>query len=330
MYMKSSALALIIYLISTTGCTKDYNLNLGSPKTVYAIDGRISTMRGPYFVQITKSSNSLGRQGSFPTGLIDTTYAVKGALVVISDDMGVTDTLVPPPDYVDEYTYSYQNGKLDSTFESVSYGLYSYSQGYYQTTKIHGIAGHTYHLLIRIGTEEFHSTAYLPPVAALDSVVLKDTIVDPDGSRGKLPLTYFKEPQNEKNYYMLQFMHDIREYPYDVTTGSFRYEQLILPYYTVDDKILSPYVNGLAVREIITSQYKYSRGLDYQFPPGMPIQVLLSSLTRDAYEYFTVIANQFEDDGSVYKPVPASAPGNISGGALGLFWATDVSYKLVD
>ena len=37
---------------------------------------------------------------------------------------------------------------------------------------------------------------------------------------------------------------------------------------------------------------------------------------------------QLQADGNIYKPVPASASGNIKGGALGLFWASSISYKL--
>jgi hypothetical protein len=57
--------------------------------------------------------------------------------------------------------------------------------------------------------------------------------------------------------------------------------------------------------------------------------VKLCALTKNAYEYFDALNRQLQNDGNIYQPVPASAIGNISGGALGLFWATSVSYKLV-
>jgi len=66
----------------------------------------------------------------------------------------------------------------------------------------------------------------------------------------------------------------------------------------------------------------------YPVVPYDDVEVRLCSLTREAYEYFVTIEKQFQVDGNVYKPAPASASGNISGGALGLFWATSISYKV--
>lgn len=60
-----------------------------------------------------------------------------------------------------------------------------------------------------------------------------------------------------------------------------------------------------------------------------PKQIRLYSLTREAYEYFNILNKQLEINGNIYKPAPASARGNISGGALGLFYATGISDKLL-
>jgi hypothetical protein len=63
--------------------------------------------------------------------------------------------------------------------------------------------------------------------------------------------------------------------------------------------------------------------------PGPPIQIRLHSFTKETYDYFNTLYKQLENNGNIYKPTPASAHGNISGGALGLFYATAVSGKLL-
>src|SRR4051812_14433849 len=108
-------LSLFILLIMA-GCTKETDFKLDDTEPVIVIDARISDLQGPYYVRVTRSTNKLA------TGIPDywkpsddTALAVKGALVILSNDMGVSDTLKPsvyrnPP----RLTYFILNGQLDS------------------------------------------------------------------------------------------------------------------------------------------------------------------------------------------------------------------------
>jgi hypothetical protein len=317
----------IIVLLLTAGCTKDFNLNIEKTDPLYVIQGRISNLRGAYFFRITKSTNLFPHSNRINP---DSAEAVTGAEVIISDDMGIADTLKPANNYnIIRYAYYYRNGKLDSMLEPLqtSYSnKYRGDRGYYQTTKITGQPGHTYKLQVRIGNETFHATAYMPFVPELDSAIIKETNVNANESKGYLPYLYFKEPQNEKNYYHLQY-NDIYDYPYDNPYGHVNGPG-IFHYYVINDEILPPYVNGLAAQSLIPSHNRYNSTFPH-LPGNYPVQVRLSSLTKEAYEYFRALGMQLEDDGNVYKPAPATARGNISGGALGLFWASHISYKLI-
>jgi hypothetical protein len=75
----------------------------------------------------------------------------------------------------------------------------------------------------------------------------------------------------------------------------------------------------------------YSRLNSYHFAClgnyDWPIHVRLCSLTKEAYEYIKVMSRQVLYDGNIYKPTPVTPPGNISGGALGLFTASHISDK---
>jgi hypothetical protein len=312
----------IVLCITAGGCAKDIKLNLGNTTPLYVIEGRISNLAGPYFVRITKTSNQLRVQH-------DSVDAVTGALVILSDDTGAKDTLIPvDQSRIRRYWYVLRpDGSLDSIASHFDSYHFTPENGYYQTTRMTGVPGHTYQLEVQIGQDTFHASAYMPLVPELDSVKIKETVVLPDGGKGLLPFAYFKEPANEKNYYLLQF-NDATWFPYD-TPERFGYWGPYFPFYVVDDKILPSYVNGLAVRVIFSGHSTYSGSNYLSVAPNTPTQVRLSSLTKEAYEYYKVLISQFEDDGNAYKPVPASAAGNFSGGALGLFYATGVSYKLV-
>jgi hypothetical protein len=316
----------ICVVILFAACTKDFDFKLDDTKPLYVIEGRVSDLQGPYYIHITKSTDKLWFP---PTQTMDgdSFDAVQGAEVIIKDDMGTVDTLIPAVDILPRMLYFYPNHILYSEVRSYPSLVITAKRGYYQTTKIRGMPGHTYQLQVRIGDSTFQSSAYMPPVAHLDSAALKkDTVVNAAGDIGNLPLVWFKEPQGEKNYYMLQYYPAITEYPYDVYLMD--YNSLNSIPFVVDDKILPPEVNGFPVQLIIPDSYPYPGAGPYLSYPYYGSQIKLSSLTKEAYEYFNELRKQLQTDGNIYKPAPASAKGNIQGGALGLFWASSVSYKL--
>jgi hypothetical protein len=320
--------ATVALLMIVQGCTKEFHIDTGS-ESLYVIEGRISNMKGPYYIRITKSFSDFKNQDG--TDIISGDYvepeAVTDALVIISDDMGVRDTLVPAIDYdYKNYRYVWDAGshKFDSAVPRVNTFL-SAGRGYYETTKITGVPGHTYHLQVRIGNKEFHASAYMPFVPALDSAKIEEVEIPSTGDKGFMPVVYFNEPQQEKNYYLLQHNH-VDNYMYDQPVlNSFPSS---FQYHVVDDAILPPYVNGIPIR-ILTSGHNPCCYFYFTLlTPRFAVQARLSSITRESYEYFKVLSEQLTTDGNVYKPVPTTPPGNISGGALGLFYATHVSYKL--
>jgi len=328
MNMRWSFLCILILLAA---CTKEYDFKLDNTKPLYSIEGRISDLKGPYFIRITQSTSLFAN----PYFVIedDSVDAVQGAEVIIKDDMGTVDTLIPAVDKLERTYYSFLNRVWDSITFSFPSTYINAKRGFYQTTKIKGMAGHNYQLFVRIGDSTFQASAYMPPVTNLDSAAIqRNTVVNATGAIGNLPVTWFREPQNEKNYYMLQYYAHITEYPYDMF--HFMYEAnnnngySSIPY-VVDDNILPPYVNGLSI-PLITPDGNTDQGPGfYGTYPEWGAHIRLSSLTKEAYEYFNQLRKQLQTDGNIYKPAPSSAKGNIQGGALGLFWASSVSYKLI-
>jgi hypothetical protein len=326
MQMRWSFICVIILLAA---CTKEYDFKLDNTKPLYVIEGRISNLQGPYYIRITKSTSLLAHETINID--IDSTDAVQGAEVIIKDDMGTVDTLIPAVDKLPRKYYFYNNHVLDSDVRFYPSPALIALRGFYQTTKIKGMPGHNYQLFVRIGDSTFQASAYMPRVTNLDSAAIKrDTVINEAGAKGNLPLAWFKEPPDEKNYYMLQYYAHILEYPYD----AFRLEYNnnngynSIPF-VVDDKILPPNVNGLAVPLITPDGNPSEWAGNYSIYPSQGAHIRLCSLTKEAYEYFSVLRKQLQNDGNIYKPTPASARGNIQGGALGLFWASSISYKLI-
>lgn len=338
-------IAVITFIMIMAGCTKDFHADSETTRRRITIEGSISTMRGPYHIRITRSGGLL----SIPNpayNIPDNAEPIKEALVIITDNDGTKDTLIPAPRSIERYKYIYYNdGRIDSFLTTTQDLFKSSDNGFYQTTKIKGQPGHTYQLRVKIGELVFQSSAYMPPVPALEHLEYRDTTVQPYPNSGEMTYAFFKDPPGEKNYYLLSkhlptipsFDHNnsgsIRSYyPYDNFLDSAVFTNAagnLIQYYAFDDKLLSPDLNMVPVRFRAITRGETNLFYPYGIPQPYPVQIRLQSLTKEFYNYLEALAKQREDDGNIYKPVPSSAPGNISGGALGFFFAIAVSDKLI-
>ena len=335
----------LLFLMIVTGCTKDFDLNPEATKPLYVIEGRISNMWGPYYVRITKSTGLVANPDPYFQWR-DSAEAVENALVIITDDAGVKDTLIPCPPTIDRYVYYFRDSvnrdfTIDSVFTTVGDRATTHERGYYQTTKLKGLPGHTYYLDVQVGDTLFRSSAYMPPVPALEHVELRDTTLSPYLNSGAIPVAYFNDPPDEKNYYALNYTYTIHGYRYDYWLAPGVYSNAtfnVLPFYVFDDKFLAAAINAIPVRVfplniqnplLPEGHYPYWDYFPYVRMSHFPVQIRLHALTKNAYDYFNIVYKQLENNGNIYKPAPASARGNISGGALGLFYATTISNKLL-
>lgn len=316
----------IAFLMIITGCTKDFHLDPKAVKSLYVVEGRISTMSGPYYVRVTKSMGLL--PSSQATQSRDSAEPVKNALVIISDDNGITDTLIPAADTVVRLQYYYDNGNIiDSQYRTREETVTIHDRGFYQTTKIKGLPGNTYRLRVEIGNEIFHASAYMPPVTPLDYAAIRDTLVTPYDTSFPTPIAYFRDPPGEKNYYMLK-VEEIGESLYDnyFATPGYAQNSANFDYSILEDKLLVPEVNAIPFYWTFLEDNRSV--ILYMWRTDKLLQMRLGSLTKEAYDYFNILAKQMNYDGNIYKPTPTSPPGNISGGALGLFFASHISEKI--
>jgi hypothetical protein len=129
--MKKIGFFIALFAIIFVGCDKEITLELDDSKPMLVIDGSITDLAGPYFVQLSLSTSI-----NNPTRII----GVNNARVIITDQAGIKDSL-----------------------QFVSNGLY-------RTQKIKGIEGGTYNLEVVIDQKKYTASATMPKKVNLDSL----------------------------------------------------------------------------------------------------------------------------------------------------------------
>jgi hypothetical protein len=115
-------------------CEEIVNIDLNNSEPQIVIEGNISDTIGPYFVRISRTVNF--NQNSNTPG-------ISGAMVIISDNNGVKDTLIEA------------------------------TNGYYRTNNLRVIRNSYYTLDISIDGVKYHSTSFMPSKTNLDSVYVR-------------------------------------------------------------------------------------------------------------------------------------------------------------
>ncbi|MET7258744.1 DUF4249 family protein [Dyadobacter fermentans] len=231
----------------------------------------------------------------------DRTKAIRNALVIIRDDLGKADTLKP-----------------DSAQREPFYG-------YYTSKELYCKAGRTYELYVKIKDKEYTATAFMPPVPKLDSV---STVFINRGIHkfsGDVPLFYFRNNLAVKEYFLPKITvvpqyTDIQIPPFFHFSES---PDRIWNYEVLSDDHLPAYINGYMLKLGTTSSSYFT----YSLSKNVIYDACLYSLTKEAYDYYSVLISAFQNDGGAYSPSPASPPTNIKGGALGFFNASSASIR---
>lgn len=154
----------ILIMISVCSCEKAVRVDLNNMDPALVVEANISDRVGNYQVALSKTVNYYAGN-RFP--VVET-----GALVVISDDGGQTDTLIT----------------------SLSGG------GYYYTATLKGIPGRTYFLKIKTKDgKTYEASSKMPGPVLIDTILFV-----PDQSNGTYIVTcQFQDPVGSENYYML-------------------------------------------------------------------------------------------------------------------------------
>jgi hypothetical protein len=158
--MKPSIITLLTFFLLSS-CKKIVTLNLNTATSQIVIQGEVTDAAGPYTVTINQSVGFYANN-TFPP--------VSGAVVKISDNLGVTDSLT----------------------ETASAGVYT-------THTLQGVPGNTYTLSVIAGQQNYSATSAMPMPVTLDSVSFSST--SGFGSTRINAIANFQDPAGIKNYY---------------------------------------------------------------------------------------------------------------------------------
>jgi len=309
--MNKSWLFFIIFQILLVSCSEQFDLNIPNNDRV-VVEGAITNEEGPYFIKLGHS-RSLNQN--------DKSNSISNARIIISDNKGVFDTLKLLPTTIKRHPKWYyyfitlrKYSGLEDTVRLIGNDT-TYLQGIYFTTKIQGTPGTTYSLEIDYNNTKIQATEEMPNVPIIDSVKFREQFLEKDGQNYFVPLVYFKEPQDQVNYYMFNFGSDNL---YNLIYGS----ALIWNFSILDDTYLNSYVMGFNLDD---GASPVGHEDFYYFNLGERAKIRMLSLTKNAFNYYKSLLSQFENDGGAYSPTPANPPTNLSGNALGYFRASAVS-----
>ena len=321
--MKTKSLVWIIVFscMLLIACTEEYDLNL-HPETKLVIDAEITNGKPPYYTH-------LGLSGSLKS---DLNQWVDDALIIISDDEGVVDTLIPAADSIwTHYTkYTTQSGEDSIVWYPVydnmgaidSMLIYDHrlaTQCYFQTTKLQGKAGHTYYLKAEWRGHTYTAECTMPSAIKIDTITHRQADKFKDGAVGEIPYVWFHDNPNEDNYYV--FKKGWQEEPLSYSNGQYTWSVSI-----ISDELLQQGFKGMDLCGGVATESWRKDNWDFSLHPNGQ-KLMLYSVTKEVYDYYNSQINQIRYDGGVYTPSPASAPTNIKGGALGVFNVASFDYK---
>jgi hypothetical protein len=171
---KGSGVLLVVLLVVAIfvfgGCQKVIDIDLADSSPRLVVDGLVSDSLGPYRIRLSLSGCYFDQPALLP---------VSGAVVIISDNAGMTDSLK------------------------------ELSSGIYQTSKIRGIPGKTYRLKVLSDHKQYEGSSTMRSHVKIDSLTIekgKSVEIEFDGMRvdNRAEIhCYFKDP-GEKNYYRIR------------------------------------------------------------------------------------------------------------------------------
>lgn len=291
--MNKIIFTLLLACLTMTGCVEEIDFQYENSEKRIVIDGSITNQPGPYYFHLSESITQIvtSENGGYNENM---GKPVKNATVVLSDNAGNQEQLR----FIGERT-----------------DIYDPSQGWYIAESMTGVVGRTYTLTVTWNEKTYVAVDKMKEVSVIDRIDFRTKHLEAKNEDVTIPLIYFHEPQDQKNYYLMYY-----------TINGYKGNSRNWAFSILDDQYLNENVNGL---EIDDGQSPSGRDFYYQISTGDKVAVYLESLSPIAYFFYKNLIEQFDSDGGAFSPNPASPPSNISNGGLGLFRASAVSVKKV-
>jgi hypothetical protein len=156
--------AVIAVVVMAASCERIVSVDLNKAAPHLVIEGVITDRPGPCSVALTLTGNYFEPSLVFPP--------VSGARVIVSDDLGLRDTLKET------------------------------SNGFYESTTLRGSAGRTYSMTVVTGGKVYNAVSFMPGKTIIDSLYARPRQA-PDGDRNYDIYVMFKDPPGPGNYYRI-------------------------------------------------------------------------------------------------------------------------------
>jgi hypothetical protein len=248
-------MAMALLGLAFCSCKKEINIDLNASEPQTVINGNISNEPGPYYVTISKTVK-FSDANSYPP--------VSGALVIISDNTGIVDTLSEA------------------------------SPGKYQTHFITGIPGNTYRMKVLAEGKYYYATSAMPSPVNLDSIRFETETIA--GKVKYMPIPVFTDPATPgNNYRFIQTVNSKRDKTYFVqndivTNGTVNQISLFSP----DFEIIASDSVMIEMRCIDLATYNYyftlaqiSGGFGGQTAPSNPPNNITGDYALGLFEAYT-------------------------------------------
>ena len=199
---------------------------------------------------------------------------------------------------------------------STTWTLIEREKGMYYTDSVQGVVGKTYRLSISYKGETYVASEHLFPVTPIDTIfVLKEEGFD---FRENVPKDFINiylkatETKGLGDYYLWKFrvLKPDTAYWKNMTE---KYRDWV---YSNDE-----FVDGNSPEQ----GWGIFGGYDEkEIPSGSIVELEMYSTTKEYYNFLDALGKQ-AFRGGLFDGPPANVPSNVSNGALGYFWASDIS-----
>ena len=289
-------------------------ITIENSHSTIVIDALITDKPGPYFVQVSKTSNQITTGWVFGDGttVLDANYIpVTDATVILSDDKGNSEVLVP-------YNVLFPNrGSQGRRLTFAAYGFY------HTLGALQGTPGTTYTLTIQSEGKTYQASATLPD-APPSFQANNDT-------KKTLPLISFNEPIAEDDHYIFFYdvIYDQRLPPIPMFTKRFTaniWTQFTSQFVPFDGQTLSSSQENWDIYKENFPRNPYDP--DCNFCPDR-VWIEMHKVSQEAYEFYQTLETHDSNMAGVFSPALATPPTNFDNGALGFFKAASVQRLVI-
>ncbi len=280
------------------GCIEKYDDLQVSKEPILVIDAFISDVNDSVYrlcggSETHRSYVRLSLSQSLTSTELDDSMLITDALVIIKDDIGNIDTLRNPDDPL------FNRPFIDSP------------KKVFRLQKLYPHAGHSYYLEVYYNNKLYTASTFMPLLPKVDSLHFIYTSIPSNNPIEKVrvtsivPRVFFIDPPGEENFYLFKFYDGV---PYSGWKANVLSDKYLV--YTTNKGI-----DGFFNNNVTTGFIGYTHFLSNQ------VILFFGAINKEAYDYLYILHGLYRTDGGNFSPTPASVHGNISGGALGFFYA---------